>query len=450
MPGVLCVTGYVCERREGGGGGRVMLYLQDDDPSVSPLAWLGVGGAAGPIGWTASDGTVARDPSAAVAVAPPEPLDLSKVLKVQVPEDSAGVKLETWLSPDGKKMPSPCLELVRRSREVSNRIAEIEREQKMLMDDLKQASLLMRRSEHEVKILSGRASGGGGKREREQLLFNAKTLLSQRAMSFQTKRQHYVALAHQQKEEKRALDKIQDEIEKVRKGSGILAVFATPTSTSSARTAPGSSMGRTARGSSMAAPNVDSTRIFSHVPREVTDGGDHARPTSQATYPARQRGPDSWISPLRAPSEDRHWNDREPAARSPFMSGVAVVDDILQSGYSAVFCNPEGPGNLEMRAGGTRGRPGWCASDSFRGIDRKESSKEAVSSSNEVKAGLTLITARSPSPALKRFGRPTRTPGLSCMFYLSQLIGRARVMHVCICFLVAECAVHTALVLDEH
>ena len=400
-----------------------MLYLQDDDPSVSPLAWLGVGGAAGPIGWTACDGKEARDPSAAVAVAPPEPLDLSKVLKVQVPEDSAGVKLETWLSPDGKKMPSPCLELVRRSWEVSNRIAEIEREQKMLMDDLKQASLLMRRSEHEVKILSGRASGGGGKREREQLLFNAKTLLSQRAMSFQTKRQHYVALAHQQKEEKRALDKIQDEIEKVRKGSGILAVFATPTSTSSARTASGSSMGRTARGSSMAVPNVDSTRIFSPspVPREVTDGGDRARPTSPAcTYPARQRGPDSWISPLPAPSEDRHWNDREPAARSPFMSGVAVVDDILQSGYSAAFCNPEGPGNLEMRAGGPRGRPGWCASEAFRGSDRKESSKGAVSSSKEVKAGLTLITARSPSPALKRFGRPPRTPGLSCMFYLSR------------------------------
>lgn len=132
---------------------RVTLYLQDDDPSVSPLAWLGVGGATGPFGWTACDGKVSRDPSVAVAGAPPEPLDLSKELVFEVPQDSAGSKHETWLSPNGKKTPPACLEHVRRSREVSNRIAENERELQILIDDVQHAGVLMRRSEQEVKIL---------------------------------------------------------------------------------------------------------------------------------------------------------------------------------------------------------------------------------------------------------------------------------------------------------
>jgi hypothetical protein len=227
---------------------RATLYLQDDEPSTSPLEWLGVGGAAGPFGWTASDGTVAREPSAAAA-APPEPLDLSEALAFEQPQDSEGAKRETWLRPDGEGEASPCLEHVRKLRELSQRSAANERSLQTLMGAVQEAGVRMRRSEHEVARLSERAQDA----TTQQLLAHAQALLNQRSMEFQKKRQQHVALVHRLREDNRALEKIQQKIAKVRKGSGHAAVFS---SSSSAKSL----------GNPMAVPREDSTRAVSPLP----------------------------------------------------------------------------------------------------------------------------------------------------------------------------------------
>ena len=388
---------------------RATLYLQDDEPSTSPLEWLGVGGAAGPFGWTASDGTVAREPSAAAA-APPEPLDLSEALAFELPQDSEGAKRETWLRPDGEGEASPCLEHVRKLRELSQRSAANERSLQTLMGAVQEAGVRMRRSEHEVARLSERAQDA----TTQQLLAHAQALLSQRSMEFQKKRQQHVALVHRLREDNRALEKIQQKIAKVRKGSGHAAVFS---SSSSAK--------------SLGNPREDSTRAaVSPLPvsGEAADDRGNVSPTSPAaTFLA------SWISPLPAPVTARErggrWeNGALPAQRSssPFMRGAAVVDEILNSGYSAVFGDHSPPPRGGRRGDetaigedGTRGRAGWRASNAFRGSGKRGSSREMAVPSKDLKAGLTLITTRSPSPALKRFGRPPTSPGLARILHLS-------------------------------